>query len=62
MLDKILLPVKLFNTRSRYVVCLATFVFIGVTPVIADEESETDTGYSTSSGMPFEAVWEQRII
>jgi len=56
MLDEILLPVKLFSTRSRSVICLAAFVFMGVSPVIADEVSETDTGYSTSSGMPFEAV------
>jgi hypothetical protein len=40
----------------RTALCLAVFVFLGVSPVGADETSETDTKTSVSSGMPFEAV------
>ena len=56
MHDKILLSIELFNTRSRPVAFVAALVLTGVSPVIAEEVSETDSGYSASSGMPFEAV------
>ena len=40
----------------RFSVCLAAFVLLGVSPVVADEASETSTGSPVSSGLPIEAV------
>ena len=36
--------------RCRLAICLASLVFLGASPVVADETSETNAGSSGSSG------------
>ena len=53
---KCLRSVEPIDTRSRSAFCLAALVLLGVSPVVADEASQTDAGSSVSSGMPIDAV------
>ena len=42
--------------RCRLSTCLASLVFLGASPVVADDTSKTNTGSSGSSGLPIEAI------
>lgn len=45
-----------YRHGRRSVACLSALMLLGVSPVVADEVSQTDSGSSVSSGMPFESV------
>ena len=45
-----------FRPGREFAACMAAIVFLGVSPVVADEASNTESRSPGSSGMPFEAV------
>ena len=45
-----------YQPKCRTAICLAVFILLGVSPVVADEASETEAKSPVSSGMPMEAV------
>jgi len=45
-----------FRPGREFSACVAAIVFLGVSPVVADEASNTESTTPGSSGMPFDAV------